>query len=258
MSSRLIGVRRWQATALGLLALLLVGCDDPLYSNLDEREANEMLAILLQHDIGADRTRAKDGTVTISVSKSQLADAVTLLKERGYPRQRYASVADVFPGDSLISSPLQERARLNYALSQELSHTISDIDGVLSARVHIVLPENDRSQKESAPSSASVFIRHARAVPLEPVVPQIKTLIANSVPGVVYDRVTVVLVPVDGPPTVHPAEDPAVKVGGLLEGGQGGPFWLLGAIGAVAVVGSGAYVHRRNMSRRSTVKLDAG
>ena len=254
MSSRL---KRSLLAMMCGLAVLLAGCADELYTKLEEREANEMLAILLQHEIAADRSVAKDGSITILVPKSAFAEAVTLLKERGYPRERYASVADIFPGDSLISSPLQERARLNYALSQELSHTIADIDGVLSARVHIVLPENGRTQKESAPSSASVFIRHAQSKPLEAMVPQIKTLIANSVPGVIYDRVTVVLVPVEGAPKAHPAARPGVEVGSLLDGGQNRAFWLLGAIGAIAVVGSGAYVQRRHMSRRSTVTIDA-
>ncbi len=252
-------MRLVRALMLGLaVATLLAACKDDLYTHLDEREANEMLAILLRHDIDADRIQAKDGSVTISVSKSEFAEAVDALKERGYPRDKYSSVADVFPGDELISSPLQERARLTYAMSQELSHTISDIDGVLSARVHIVLPEEGQLQKAKTPSSASAFIRHAKSVPLEPVVPQIKTLIANSVQGVTYDRVTVVLVPVEGSAKEQPAQ--GAKIGGLLQpgGGTSGAYWAVGgALGVLAVVGSGAIVRRRHMSQRTTVKLDA-
>ena len=247
-----------------MAALLLAGCnDDELYSGLGEREANEMMAILLRHDIDTDRVVAKDGSIAISVPKSQFAEeAVELLQERGYPRDKYASVAEIFPGDNLISSPLQERARLNYAMSQELSHTISEIDGVLSARVHIVLPEEGQLQMTAAPSSASVFVRHARAVPLELVVPQIKTLVANSVAGVTYDRVTVVLVPVDGQPKAQePAgTEGAAKIGALLEPGQdmSHAYWAIGgAIGVVAAVGSGAIVRRRHVAQRTTVKLDA-
>jgi len=47
-----------------------------------------------------------------------------------------------------------------YALSEELSRTVSEIDGVISARVHVVLPENDPLRRDLVPSSASVFIRH--------------------------------------------------------------------------------------------------
>jgi len=255
--------RLFQGAVFGLAALLLAGCnDDELYSGLGEREANEMMAILLRHDIDTDRVVAKDGSIAISVPKSQFAEAVELLKERGYPRDKYASVAEIFPGDNLISSPLQERARLNYAMTQELSHTISEIDGVLSTRVHIVLPEEGQLQKTAPPSSASVFVRHARSVPLEPVVPQIKTLVANSVAGVTYDRVTVVLVPVDGQPKAQEPEGAAgaAKIGALLEPGQdmSHAYWVIGgALGVVAAVGSGAIVRRRHGAQRTTVKLDA-
>ena len=83
-----------------------------------------------------------------------------------------------------------------YALSQELARTVSDIDGVFSARVHLVLPENDPLRQQLIPSSASVFIRHASTAPLSELVPQVKMLVANGVAGLSYDKVSVVLVPV--------------------------------------------------------------
>ena len=252
-------MRPLRLAVFGLLALLLAGCDVDLYSRLGEREANEMMAVLLEHGIGANRKLEQDRSITISVPKSEFAQAVDLLKERGYPRDKYDTVADVFPGDKLISSPLQERARLNYALSQELAHTVSEIDGVLSARVHIVLPEDAELQKAAIPSSASVFVRYLRSAALQGAVPQIKTLVANSVAGVTYDRVTVVLVPVDSAPVAQPgANAGAAKVSSLLPGHNApDAYWAIGALGVLAVVGSGAVVRRRYTAQRSTVKLDA-
>ena len=55
---------------------------------------------------------------------------------------------------------------LIYALSEELSRTVSEIDGVISARVHVVLPENDPLRRDLVPSSASVFIRHDTSLPV--------------------------------------------------------------------------------------------
>ena len=85
-----------------------------------------------------------------------------------------------------------------FALSQELSRTVSEIDGVLSARVHLVLPENDPLRQQLIPSSASIFIRHQASVPMNDLVPQIKMLVANGAAGLSYDKVSVILVPVAG------------------------------------------------------------
>ncbi|MEY3202223.1 MAG: hypothetical protein RIR70_1773, partial [Pseudomonadota bacterium] len=96
------------------------------------------------------------------------------------------------------STPLEERARYLYALSQELEHTFSQIDGVLSARVHIVLPERLTPGDPLLPSSAAIFIRHVPQVDLGALEPRIRRMVANSIPGLnagKTDQITVVFVP---------------------------------------------------------------
>ena len=193
----LAALRRPSRLALALGLLLLSACKQELYSNLSERDANEMTAILLQNHIPAARDSSTPGVFSVMVDQSRFADAVEILKERGYPREDFATLGDIFSGEGLISSPMEERARFIFALSQELSRTINEIDGVLSARVHIVLPENDPLRSELAPSSASVFIRHDERARIQALLPQIKILVANSIEGLVYDKVSVALFPVD-------------------------------------------------------------
>lgn len=192
-------------------ALVLAGCKADLYTKLQEREANEMLALLLNHGIDAGRIAAKDGTSTIQVEQKQLATAIDLLKAEGYPRQTFKNLGEVFKGSGLIASPTEERARYVYALSEELSRTISDIDGVLSARIHVVLPKNDLLRQDTTPSSASVFIRHDSRAQLNALLPQIKMLVANSIEGLSYDKVAVVFVPVER--TVAVGDMPAERSG---------------------------------------------
>lgn len=180
-----------------LCLLLLAGCKVELYGELSEREANEMAAILLQNKIPTKRTADKDRVFTLHVQEDRFAEAVQLLNSLGYPRQSFANLGEVFAGDGLISSPIEERARLIYALSQELSRTITEVDGVLSARIHVVLPENDPLREDLTPSSASVFIRHDAAARIPSLLPKIKMLVANSIEGLVYDKVSVALFPVD-------------------------------------------------------------
>jgi type III secretion protein J len=179
-----------------LCGVLLSACQADLYSNLDQKQANDIVAALVHRGIPATRQVGKSGRLTVSIDQSRFADAVRILNEQGLPKEDFSSLGDVFKKDGLVSSPVQERAQMIFALSQELSRTVSSIDGVLSARVHLVLPENDPLQQRLIPSSASVFIRHFANVPISDLIPQIKTLVANGIAGLSYDKVSVVLIPV--------------------------------------------------------------
>jgi type III secretion protein J len=189
--------RRFASGGLALTALLVLGgCQDELYSALPQQDANEMLALLMKNGLGASKSLAKDGTASILIDERQFATAVELLRARGYPRAKFSTINDVFQPSGLIASPVQEQARFIWALGQELSKTVSQIDGVLTARVQVVLPDNDILKREPTPSSASVFVRYDDSSRIPGLVPQIKMLVANSVQGLSYDKVSVVLVPV--------------------------------------------------------------
>ncbi|RQH04307.1 MULTISPECIES: type III secretion system inner membrane ring lipoprotein SctJ [unclassified Bradyrhizobium] len=214
------------------LLLSLIGCKADLYTKIQEREANEMLALLLSKGVDAVRVVAKDGTSTIQVEEKQLAYSIDLLNVEGLPRQSFKNLGEVFKGSGLVASPIEERARYVYALSEELSRTISDIDGVLSARVHVVLPKNDLLRQDATPSSASVFIRHGSSAKLSALLPQIKMLVANSIEGLSYDKVAVVFVPVER----APIEQSAAPVVPAAQSARAGSAPLL----ALAVGGAGA------------------
>jgi type III secretion protein J len=182
------------------LLLVLAGCKTQLNANLSETAANEEVAMLLRHNIPAMRQiDPKTNLLTVWVEQSRFADAVDLLQAHGLPRQHYDSIADVFKGNGLVVSPVEEQARMIYALGEELSRTISEIDGVLSARVHIVMQDNDPLRREAPPASASVFVRYQEGSHASDLVPQIKMLVADGIAGLSYDKVSVVLVPVSLP-----------------------------------------------------------
>ncbi|MGY3487770.1 type III secretion protein J [Bradyrhizobium sp. USDA 4011] len=222
--------------ALGLLLLLpmLTGCKADLYTKVQERDANEMLGLLLSRGVDAIRVIGKDGTSTIQVEEKQLAYSIELLNDQGLPRQPFKSLGEVFKGSGLVASPVEERARYVYALSEELSRTINEIDGVLSARVHVVLPKNDLLRQDATPSSASVFIRHASNAKLSALLPQIKMLVANSIEGLSYDKVAVVFVPVER--TQHEASVTPTAASNESTRFVSAPI-AIGAGGALAVLG---------------------
>ncbi|MCG8291430.1 type III secretion inner membrane ring lipoprotein SctJ [Pseudomonas entomophila] len=189
-------MRKAHWLVLLLLTAVLSGCKVELYQGLSEQEANEMLAVLSADGIATVKAADKDGKVKILVEEHAMSQAIDTLKRKGYPRERFSTLQDIFPKDSLISSPLEERARLTYAKAQELSQTLSKIDGVLVARVHVVLPqERDVMSGKSMPATAAVFIKHSADAQLDRYVPQIKQLVSNGIEGLDYDRISVALVP---------------------------------------------------------------
>ncbi|OUS25081.1 EscJ/YscJ/HrcJ family type III secretion inner membrane ring protein [Gammaproteobacteria bacterium 45_16_T64] len=179
-----------------LLCLCVVGCKTELYTNLSEKEGNEMLSILLIKGIDAEKISQKKGSlVTLKVSNDDFSQAIGILKGEGLPRDEFASVGELFKKDGLISSPLEERVRYIYGLSQEISATLTQLDGVITARVHIVIPDAKGKNSPIATPSASVFIKYAESAKLDDFVPQIKMLVNNSIEGLDYDNITVALFP---------------------------------------------------------------
>ena len=53
-------------------------------------------------------------------------------------------------------------------------------------------PDNDPLQRNAVPASASVFIRHEPSLDINTLIPQIKTLVANGIAGLTYEKVSVI------------------------------------------------------------------
>lgn len=183
---------------LGMLALMaslfLAGCKQELYSDMPEVDANEMVAILMSHGIDAAKTVKGKDAFTVSVDERDMLRAISLLKDRGLPRTTKDSISKEFQKSGIISSPFEERVRYIYALGEEVAQTLSQIDGVVTARVHLVIPDAPQLGQAVKPSSASVFIKHQPGTDLDYLVPQIRRLVSSAIEGLDYQSVTVVLV----------------------------------------------------------------
>lgn len=186
---------------VALPLLLFYGCKVELYTGLPEQEGNEMLALLLKHGIESEKQPGKDNTVNLFIDENQTARAIEILGKHGYPKTRFSTIKDIFSDDGLVSTPFEERTRYIYGLSQEVSETLSQIDGVLVARVHIVLPEDSSSgpsnKKDGFPASASVFIKYNSDYDLNSYIPQVKSIVANAIEGLSYNQVSVSLFPAE-------------------------------------------------------------
>ncbi|MET1755795.1 type III secretion system inner membrane ring lipoprotein SctJ [Novosphingobium sp. RD2P27] len=231
------------ALAALILPLSLAGCgQQDIYSKLSESEANEIVAALGQADISASKREAGKEGWSVAVDDDQFARAVDVLRAKGLPKNTYASLGQVFEKKGFVSSPIEERARLNYGLSQELSHTLSEIDGVVEARVHLAIPEADPLSQDVKPSSAAVFVKYQPGFDLRGETGAIKALVTNSVEGLAYDRVSVIMVA-----SQVAREDDGMALQGTSSFTMAGLLALLGlgGLGAVFVRDRRAQPRRR-------------
>jgi type III secretion protein J len=223
---------------------LLSACKKELYAKLSEQDVNEMTVALLERGVRAEKTTPDGGkSYTLEVEGDDLVRAMQILNQRGLPHSRFEDLGQLFKKDGLVSTPTEERVRFIYGLSQELSGTLSNIDGVLYARVQIVLPNNDPLAQQVKPSSAAVFIKYRPESDIGALTPQIKNLVVHSVEGLSYDQVSVTAIPAEPVDIVDAT--PAQKHLPL-------PWIIGGGVGLLLIVGIGvALITRRHVLQKS-------
>lgn len=183
---------------LALMAVALTACSskETLLRDLSERDANEIVAVLYTNAISSDKQAdAKGKTFTVTVDKSELAKSIAVLRAVGLPREARPSINDVFKSSGFAPTPFEERVRFIYGVSQELERTLSYMNGVMNARVHVVIPEKVSRHQTQAIPSASVFISYDDRTNFELEIPKVRKLVAESIEGLSQDNIEVVATP---------------------------------------------------------------
>ena len=181
--------------AVSMLFLLLTACKVELYAQLDEQQGNEMLALLLDNGISSNKVQGKDNMISLHVDEKKISLAVEILRRNGFPKHKFSAIKDMFGADKLIYTPFEDRARYNYGLSQEIAETLSQMDGAMAVRVHLVMPKEERRDAPKEPASASVFVKHNPSFDFNAYIPEIKTIVANGIADMSYENVSVALFP---------------------------------------------------------------
>lgn len=179
---------------LGLLAtMVLHGSSAPmglLYADLDQHDAGEIVAKLDQAHIA--NQVSPDGS-RVMVPKDAIARARLLLAKANLPAGGSIGYEIFDRSDGLTMTRFQQRINETRALEGELERSIRLIDGVRSARVHLVLPKREPFARDAEPAQASVLLTMARPAPLDrETVQAIVNLIAAAVPGLHAQNVSVI------------------------------------------------------------------
>ncbi|MDR2051349.1 MAG: type III secretion inner membrane ring lipoprotein SctJ [Deltaproteobacteria bacterium] len=234
------GRRRVLPPLLFLLCLFLGACQTELYQGLTENNANELLSSLLERGIPASKLNQGKNGFAVAVDEANQLRALSVLRDLGLPKPDYEGLGKVFRKEGMMSSPTEERARLAYALSQEISASCARLDGVVDARAHVVLSERDAATGTSTPASAAVMLRYAPDAEVARYIPQIQKLVVQSVPDVNPDRVSVLLFPVLGDVTRPESIRITSLLGLKLLPGSEGTAAALAALLFILGLGAGA------------------
>lgn len=226
---------------LGLFGPLLGGCDAELYHDLPERRANEALLALREAGLAADKRLEQRGTggrsslFTLTVPRSDEAQALRVLEQRGLPR--LPPPTQPSGGSRLLGLPGEQRSEEAARLEAALIETLERLPMVEEARVHLGLPAPEPLSPvgQLRPSAAVLLRLRAELVPRPA---EIAQLVARAVPGLDAADVAVIATP-------------AVAAVGVMPGRRGAPLWALGALGsavAVLLCGCGLLLWRRRRS----------
>lgn len=182
-TGRLLGVLIGGAVSLGLIYFLISQMGGTpmamLFTDVDNETSGEIVADLNASGI---KFELKDGGATIYVEETE--------KER--LRMKYAgnglSVGSVIGyeifdnADALGATSFVQNINSVRALQGELARTITSIDMIESARVHLNIPKRQIFAKEQDQATASILVRSRGRIPAGSV-RAIQHLVASAVPG---------------------------------------------------------------------------
>jgi flagellar M-ring protein FliF len=179
---------------IGFFAFLMARLSTPdmevLYGNLAPGDAGAIVAELEAQNI-AYRVTETAGVSRISVSGDQVARVRMALAQKGLPNSGTIG-NEIFDKDQGFGATnfIQNMNRLR-ALEGELTRTLTGLNKVGGARVHIVMPDREMFSRRRQEPSASVTLS-LRGQLSEEQIAAVQHLVAAAVPDLSPGRVTVV------------------------------------------------------------------
>jgi flagellar M-ring protein FliF len=187
-------------STIGMFVVMGLWMSEPRYAVL-YRDLNERDAAAIVNELDSQRVPYQliAGGTAIEVEEDQVAAIRLRLAAQNLPQGGTIGY-EMFDTGSLGNLGMTEfMQRVNYqrALEGELSRTITAVEGVDLARVHLALPEESLFAQQQQQPKASVILKVKPGVRLNMTqVQSIRFLVANSVEGLTADNIT--LVDVDG------------------------------------------------------------
>lgn len=161
-----------------------------LFSGMQPKESAEVVAILQQSNI---EYKLDPTSGALLVPASEVQALRMKLAAEGLPRSSTQGMEMLDGDQGFGTSQFVERARYQRAMEEELSRSISQLNNVQSARVHLATPKQSVFVRERKEPTASVILNLYAGRNIEPgQVTAITHMVASSVPNMSNSDVTVV------------------------------------------------------------------
>lgn len=161
-----------------------------LYKDLGTEDSSAVAGKL--EEMGIQYEVSGDGGL-IKVPEKDVGRARALLAQAGLPNSGSLGYELFDKQSSFGTTSFVQNITQVRALEGELARTISSIEAIRSARVHLVLPQRELFSRESRPASASVFLRMKGSGSLDrEQIAGIQSLVASAVPDLKAKNVSIV------------------------------------------------------------------
>lgn len=159
-----------------------------LFGNLAPQSAQTIVEQLKKDNVDYSLT---DGGTSIMVPRARVYELRLEFAKQGARGADYRGY-ELFDNNTLGMTDFMQRVNLKRALEGELARTISAMDQVDLARVHLVLPERSPFTESSVQASASIILNMNPSARLTPAqIEGISALVAGSVEELSIENVTI-------------------------------------------------------------------
>lgn len=161
-----------------------------LYSNLEGKDSSDVAEALRAANIPF-QLDPNNGAITVAGDK--VYEARLKLAAAGLPKSTSMGFEMIQQEQGFGTSQFIESARYQHALETELGRTVSSLQWVHGARVHLALPKQSVFANGGSAASASVLVDLAAGRTLDSnQIASVVHLVASSVPNLSANNVTVI------------------------------------------------------------------
>ncbi|MEQ8734981.1 MAG: flagellar basal-body MS-ring/collar protein FliF [Rhodospirillaceae bacterium] len=182
--------------AVGLIAFIIFFATrfstqpmELLYGNLSTTDSRE---ITRQLELSGIKFQVEEDGAEIMVPADQVTQVRLQMAEQALPTGGSVGYELFDNMDALGATNFMQNVNLVRALEGELARTIRSIEGVQSARVHLVMPQREMFTREVQDPSASVYIKMSAGRLAPNQVNAVQHMIASAIPKLMPSNISIV------------------------------------------------------------------